>query len=95
MSGVKDSLKIQPMRHFKTMAIVATVVFLAEAAFGSGLTSDLLYRRLPSAKAVPGRPGLVFCPFGKSKGLIDVRGIPPETEVKDPYTGKSFLVPKP
>ena len=43
---------------------------------------------------VPGKPGLVTSPHVPNSGLIDVRGYPPGTEVKDPYTqGKTFLVP--
>lgn len=48
---------------------------------------------VPYAIAVPGRPGFVYSPYDKDKGYIDVRGFPPGTEVKDPYSTKSFLVP--
>ena len=48
---------------------------------------------IPYAKPVPGKPGFVFSPYEQYKGYIDVRGFPPGTEVKDPYSGKSFLVP--
>jgi hypothetical protein len=42
---------------------------------------------------VPGKQGLVTSPFSPDSGYIDVRGFPPGTEVKDPYTGKIFLTP--
>lgn len=48
---------------------------------------------IPYAKPVPGKVGFVFSPYDQYKGYIDVRGFPPGTEVKDPYSGKSFLVP--
>lgn len=48
---------------------------------------------LPYAKAVPGKAGFVTSPYDPYKGYIDVRGFPPGTEVKDPYSGKTFLVP--
>ena len=48
---------------------------------------------IPYAKPVPGKPGFVFSPYDQYKGYIDVRGFPPGTEVKDPYSQKSFLVP--
>lgn len=48
---------------------------------------------LPYAKAVPGKPGFVTSPYDPYKGYIDVRGYPPGTEVKDPYSQKTFLVP--
>lgn len=53
----------------------------------------------PSAKGdypygvpVEGKPGFVRSPFSPDK-MTDVRGYAPGTEVKDPYTGKIFLVP--
>lgn len=46
----------------------------------------------PTAAPVDGKPGFVKSPFGGA-GIVDVRGYPPGTEVKDPYTGKVFLVP--
>ena len=48
---------------------------------------------LPYGIPVPGKQGLVTSPFSPDSGYIDVRGFPPGTEVKDPYTGKSFLTP--
>jgi len=49
--------------------------------------------KLLYGKPVPGKPGFVFNPYDDSKGYIDVRGFPPGTEVKDPVSGKNFLVP--
>ena len=42
---------------------------------------------------VQGKPGFVTSPHAPYSGYVDVRGFPPGTEVKDPYTGKIFLVP--
>ncbi len=50
--------------------------------------SGLLY-----GTPVPGKQGFVTSPFEPNSGYIDVRGFPPGTEVKDPYTGKVFLTP--
>jgi len=46
----------------------------------------------PYGIPVPGKPHLVESPFSPGK-YIDVEGFAPGTEVKDPYTGKIFLVP--
>lgn len=46
-------------------------------------------------KWVPEKPGFVTSPYAPDAGAIDVRGFPPDTQVKDPYTGKIFLVPNP
>jgi hypothetical protein len=47
----------------------------------------------PTAKAVPGKPGYVYSPFDPSGGYVDVNGFTPGSKVKDPYSGKIFLVP--
>ena len=46
----------------------------------------------PYGIPVPGKPHLVESPFSPGK-FVDVEGFAPGTEVKDPYTGKIFLVP--
>jgi hypothetical protein len=47
----------------------------------------------PTAKPVPGKPGYVFSPFDPSGGYVDVTGYTSGQKVKDPYSGKIFLVP--
>jgi hypothetical protein len=49
--------------------------------------------QLPTAKPVPGKPGYVFSPFDSSGGYVDVTGYASGQKVKDPYSGKIFLVP--
>lgn len=47
----------------------------------------------PTAKIVPGKPGYVFSPYDPSGGYVDVNGYAPGSKVKDPYSGKIFVVP--
>ena len=47
----------------------------------------------PTAKVVPGKPGYVFSPYDPSGGYVDVTGYASGSKVKDPYSGKVFLVP--
>ncbi len=47
---------------------------------------------IPYGNPVPGKSGFVTSPFSDA-GYVDVRGFPPNTEVKDPYSGKIFRVP--
>ncbi|MEY2584862.1 MAG: hypothetical protein QOD80_888 [Verrucomicrobiota bacterium] len=49
--------------------------------------------QIPTAKPVPGKPGYVFSPFDPSGGYVDVTGYTSGQKVKDPYSGKIFLVP--
>jgi hypothetical protein len=47
----------------------------------------------PLATPVAGKPGYVLSPFAPQAGYVDVTGLAPGTEAKDPYTGKVFRVP--
>jgi hypothetical protein len=46
----------------------------------------------PTAKPVPDKPGYVYSPSDPGK-YVDVSGYAPGSKVKDPYSGKIFLVP--
>jgi hypothetical protein len=49
---------------------------------------------LPTAKPVPDKPGFVYNPFDpKSRTLLDIRGHGSGSKVKDPFSGKLFIVP--
>ena len=57
------------------------------------VTAGSRKRDLPYGVPVPGKSGFVMSPFAPNAGLVDVRGIPSGTEVKDPYTGRTFFTP--
>jgi hypothetical protein len=59
----------------------------------SPITSSATEPMFPTAKAVPGKPGYVFSPFDTKGRYIDVRGYPPGSKAKDPWTDKIFMVP--
>lgn len=52
-----------------------------------------LRRDLPYGIPVPDKAGFVTSPYAPKAGYVDVRNFPSGTEVKDPYTGKTFLTP--
>jgi len=47
----------------------------------------------PYGIPVPGREGLVYSPYDKEAGYVDVRGLKPGSLVEDPYSKKYFRVP--
>ncbi len=49
--------------------------------------------KIPYAKPVPGKPGYVYSPFDPDGGYVDVTGYAAGSKVKDPYSGKIFIVP--
>jgi hypothetical protein len=48
---------------------------------------------MPYGIPVPGRKGMVTSPYLPQGNYVDVSAFAPGTAVKDPYTGKLFLVP--
>ena len=59
----------------------------------SSRTASTGQSEFPTAKPVPGRPGLVYNPFDPNGGYIDVSGYAPGSKVKDPDSKKIFIVP--
>ena len=48
---------------------------------------------LPYGVPVPGKPDFVKSPYAPDAGYVDLRGFTRDQSVRDPYTGKMFLVP--
>gem|GEM_PF-2262092 len=55
--------------------------------------AERLRSEAPVASTVPGRPGYVVSPFSPGSGYVDVNGLAPGTQARDPYTGRIFTVP--
>ena len=49
--------------------------------------------KILAAIKIPDQPGYVRSPYKPSAGLIDVRGMPSGSEIYDPYSGNTILVP--
>lgn len=84
--------------HILLLFVTAQVVDPNQAARpassqGQPTTAAMKNPNMQIGVPVEGREGFVTSPYAPKAGPIDVRGFPKGTEVKDPYTGKIFLVP--
>jgi hypothetical protein len=77
----------EPSKPAKEEKFTPTVL-RASAAPAEKATQDMRYG-IP----VPGQKGMVMSPYSPEGNYIDVSGFAPGSAVKDPYTGKIFLVP--
>lgn len=59
----------------------------------SGVPAEKAKGDLPYGIPVPGRKGMVTSPYLPEENYIDVSAFASGSAVRDPYTGKIFLVP--
>jgi hypothetical protein len=67
---------------------IAPTVLPASAVAAGKAKGDMRYG-IP----VPGQKGIVISPYSPKGNYVDVSAFAPGSAVKDPYTGKIFLVP--
>jgi hypothetical protein len=98
MGGIAERAATQPVKlslgGFKVdfeNAVVAKKPQNVDEAIAAA--ADVAKSLIPEGIPIVGKPGFVKSPYAPSAGLIDVRGFPAGTEVKDPFTNKVLLVP--
>ena len=79
----------QPTDLVKEEKVTPTVVVLRAAA----VPPEKAKGDMPYGIPVPGHKGMVTSPYSPEGNYIDVGAFAPGSAVKDPYTGKIFLVP--
>ena len=79
----------QPTNLVKEEKVTPTVTVLQ----GSAVPAEKAKGDLPYRIPVPGHKGMVTSPYSPEGNYIDVSAFAPGSAVKDPYTGKIFLVP--
>jgi hypothetical protein len=85
--GASPTPSEEPSKPAKEEKLTPTVL-RASAAPAEKAKGDL-----PFGIPVPGQKGIVMSPYSPEGNYVDVSGFAPGSAVKDPYTGKIFLVP--
>lgn len=88
--SASPGLVTSPVIEKKSTANTGTALPIASPS--PTIESGSKDRTQPYGKPISGKPGFLSSPFDP-KFVIDVRGFPPGTLVKDPNTGKVFRVP--
>ena len=79
----------QPTDLVKEEKVTPTVVVQRAAA----VPPEKAKGDMPYGIPVPGHKGMVTSPYSPEGNYIDVSAFAPGSAVRDPYTGKIFLVP--
>ena len=77
----------QPMNLVKDEMVTPTVLR------ASAVPADKAKGDMPYGIPVPGHKGMVTSPYSPEGNYVDVSAFAPGSAVRDPYTGKIFLVP--
>jgi hypothetical protein len=85
--GASPTPTEEPSKPAKEEKLTPTVLRASAAPAGKA-TGDM-----PYGIPVPGQKGMVMSPYLPEGNYVDVSGFAPGSAVKDPYTGKLFLVP--
>jgi hypothetical protein len=88
-TGASPTPVEEPTVVAKEEKITPTVVVLRASA----VPAEKAKGDLPYGIPVPGHKGMVTSPYSPEGNYIDVSAFAPESAVRDPYTGKIFLVP--
>jgi hypothetical protein len=79
----------QPINLVKEEKVTPTVIVLRASA----VSAEKAKGDLPYGIPVPGRKGIVTSPYVPEGNYIDVSAFAAGSAVRDPHTGKIFLVP--
>jgi hypothetical protein len=79
----------QPTNLVKEEKVTPTVTVLR----ASTVPAEKAKGDMPYGIPVPGHKGMVTSPYSPEGNYIDVSAFAPGSAVRDPYTGKIFLVP--
>jgi len=77
----------QPMNLVKEEMVTPTVLR------ASAVPAEKAKGDMPYGIPVPGHKGMVTSPYSPEGNYVDVSAFAPGSAVRDPYTGKIFLVP--